>query len=88
MKKQNENTYTLVGAVIAAVIVIWMIMMSGCSSVKDNPDLHPYRLLKPTAPFYGPHTSTTMTNHEWDIERRNIYSDGWQDKERSLNYER
>lgn len=30
-------------------------------------------------PFYGPHNLTTMTNHEWDIERRNIYSDGWND---------
>lgn len=35
--------------------------------------------IKPKKPLYGPHNTTTMTNREWDIERRNLYSDGWQD---------
>ena len=68
----NSANKMIISVVVAAIIIIWLIMSSGCSSVGT---------------LHGPHTSTTMTNHEWDIERRNIYSDGWQDSRKAMKYE-
>lgn len=69
----NEKNKIIVMAVVTAIIVVWLIMSVGCAN-------------RPTGgvQLYGPHDLTTMTNHEWDIERRNLYADGWNDRSEAL----
>ena len=85
MNKDNENRNIWLGVVIAAGIIVWLIMSTGCRTTTDRKlekEGHwPGYLIEP---YYGPHDVRRMNNRDLDILLRNTYSDGWQDKERSM----
>ena len=54
------------------LVLAFLVLQTGCVATRA------------WEPLYGPHNLTTMKNHEWDIERRNIYSDGWNDRSEAL----
>ena len=86
MNKKNEKRNIFLSGLITALLVLWLIMSQGCATPTQR------KLKKPghwpgyiIEPYYGPHDVRNMDNHDLDILLRNTYSDGWQDKERSLN---
>ena len=79
MNKDNENRNIWLGVIITAGILIWLIMSAGCATPtqrKMKEEGHwPGWIIEPNAPLYGPHNR--------QIELRNAYSDGWQDRGRA-----
>ena len=83
MNKDNENRNIWLGVIITAGILIWLIMTSGCASPTqrklEQPGHWPGWIFETNAPLYGPHAR--------QIELRNAYSDGWQDRGEAINHE-
>lgn len=70
-----EKIILTIGATM--IIAAWLIMMSGCSTPTqkqlDEPGHWPGWIVEP--PMYGP--------HDLQVQLRNAYSDGWQDRGRA-----
>jgi len=87
MKRENETRNIWLSVIITTALMIWLIMSTGCANYQLNKKLDeeeghfPGWLIEP---YYGPHDVTRMDNRDLDILLRNTYSDGWQDKERSI----
>ena len=83
MNKDNENRNIWLSVIIAAAIIIWLIMSTGCANSTDRKleeqGHWPGWIFEPNAPLYGP--------HDHQIELINAYSDGWQDRGEAMKYE-
>ena len=83
MKNPNENRNAWLAGLITALLILWLIMSVGCMSPTDRklkePGHWPGWIVEP--PFYGPHDQQTQ------IDLRNAYSDGWQDRGEAPVYE-
>lgn len=72
MKKDTKNA--IISGLVAAALVAWAIMASGCSYGVNKRLEQEGHWPGYVLPIYGPHDQA----HQ--IELRNAYSDGWQDR--------
>ena len=84
MNKQDEKRNIWLAAIITAALMVWLIMSMGCADYRLNKRLEepghwPGWIVEPNAPLYGP--------HDRQIQLRNAYSDGWQDRGEAITHE-
>ena len=82
MKKKTLSIQIRV--VVEVVMIVYLLTVASCSNYGVNKHLKedghwPGWIVGPEAPLYGP--------HDRQVELRNAYSDGWQDRGGAIKHE-
>jgi len=83
MKKDVEKRNIIISMAITILLIVWLIMSVGCATPTqrklEEPGHWPGWIIEKHPPLYGPHAT--------QVQLRNAYSDGWQDRGEAMrNY--